>query len=182
MSGAYAQLPKAPRVVLVGLPGVGKSTVGAELAALLSVDFADSDDLIIEMTGRSIGEIFADDGEAVFRDIEAAAITDALLDFDGVLALGGGAVTTESVRDALRDTGVPVVLLTAAQEQLLARMVGSTHRPLLAGDAEARLAALAEVRGPLYREVATLIVETDYGTASDVAADIETQLAGSGDE
>ena len=87
-----------PRVVLVGLPGSGKSSVGAELARRLGVAFADSDELVEAQTGRSVGEIFAQQGEPVFRQLEADLIAAALGSFDGVLALGGGAVTTESVR------------------------------------------------------------------------------------
>jgi shikimate kinase len=166
----------APRVVLVGLPGAGKSTVGAALATLLALPFADTDDLVTEMTGRSVPEIFADDGEAVFREIEAAAIADALLDFDGILALGGGAVTTEAVRAELHAAGVPIALLTAEQDVLLSRIAGSGHRPLLAGDSAARLAELTAEREPLYVAVATLTVETDFATIDEVAAEIADRL------
>jgi shikimate kinase len=166
----------SPRVVLVGLPGAGKSTVGAELAKLLAVPFADTDDLVLEMTGRSVPEIFAEDGEGAFREIEAAAIADALLDFDGVLALGGGAVTTDAVREELQSAAVPVALLTAEQAVLLARLAGTGHRPLLSGDTAARLADLAADREPLYAEVATLTVETDFATTGEVAAEIADRL------
>jgi len=165
-----------PKVVLVGLPGAGKSSVGADLAALLGVPFADTDDLVVEMTGRSVPEIFSDDGEATFREIEAAAIADALLDFNGVLALGGGAVTTEAVRQELRDSAVTVALLTAEPAVLLRRIAGTGHRPLLAGDPAARLAELAEARLRLYDEVATLTVETDFATTVEVASEIASRL------
>ncbi len=132
-----------PRAILIGLPGVGKSTVGARLAQRLSVPFADSDRLITERTGREVAEIFSADGEAGFRELEAASIAAALVDFDGVLALGGGAVTTGSVRQALAGAGVPVVLLTASEPELLRRIGRSQHRPLLAGDPAGRLAELA---------------------------------------
>jgi shikimate kinase len=167
-----------PRVVLVGLPATGKTTVGKSVAARLGVDFADTDDMIVEMTGRAIGEIFAHDGEAAFRELEAAAIADALLDFDGVLALGGGAVTTESVRESLVDAGVPVVLLTADQDELLARVGNTTQRPLLAGDTDARLAVLRATREPLYRQVTTGTVHTDGRSVDEVADDIVGQIAG----
>jgi shikimate kinase len=163
---------------LVGLPGAGKSSVGAELALRLDCLFADTDDVVIAMTGRSVAEIFASDGETAFREVEATAIADALLDFDGVLALGGGAVTTEAVRHALQDAGVPVLMLTAEQDELLERMDGSRHRPLLAGNAAERLSELAVARDPLYREVATLTVDTTGLSVHEVVADIERQLAG----
>src|SRR5664279_5336275 len=113
-----------PRAVLVGLPGVGKSTVGQRLARRLSVRFADSDRLVAQSTGRTVRQIFELDGEAAFRSYEAAAIAGALVSFDGVLALGGGAVTTASVRQQLGVAGVPVVLLIANEGELLRRMKG----------------------------------------------------------
>jgi shikimate kinase len=163
----------------VGLPGVGKSTVGAALAANLGVDFVDSDDLILEATGRTTGQIIVDDGLEAAREIEATVVIDTLLDFGGVFSLGGGAVTTESVRQALADSRVTVVLLTASQDELLARIGTTTHRPLLAGDPAARLAELAEEREPFYTEVATLTVETDGLDVADIAQDIAAQLEAS---
>ncbi len=168
----------SPRVVLAGLPGTGKSSVGSLVAGLMSVPFADSDDLVIEMTGRTVGDLFAADGEAAFREIEANAILRALLDFDGVLALGGGAVTTPAVRSELRAAGVPVVVLLATQEELLARVSGTAHRPLLHGDTAARLAELAAERAPLYDEVATDRVETTGRSVDQVAADVILALTG----
>jgi shikimate kinase len=166
-----------PRLVLVGLPGSGKSSVGVAVADRLGVAFADSDDLVIKMTGRAIREIFERDGEAVFRELEAAAITAALVDFEGVLALGGGAVTSSSVRRELAATDVAVVLLTAEQPELLRRVAGTTHRPLLAGDAAARLADLASTRDGLYRQVATTTLDTTHREVADVAVDIVDYLS-----
>ncbi len=167
-----------PRVVLVGLPGSGKSSVGAELARRLSVPFADSDDLIVERTGRAVSDIFATGGEPAFRAYEAAAIGEALAGFDGVLSLGGGAVTTESVRRGLAGCGAPVVLLTADQDELLARIAGTGHRPLLAGDAQTRLAELAGARAQLYSEVASLTVDTGGQTVIEVAESLRARLIG----
>jgi shikimate kinase len=171
----------SPRVVLVGLPGAGKTTVGRELAGRLAVPFADSDDLIVEMTGRAIGEIFTHDGEPGFRAVEATAVTDALLDFDGVLALGGGAVTTAEVREALRAVPSPVVLLIAELEELLERVGGSHHRPLLSGDAALRLADLSEARDGLYREVAVATVDTSRRSVAEVVDAVLAQLRLAGD-
>lgn len=170
-----------PRVVLVGLPGSGKSSVGAELARRLEVPFADSDELVVAQTGRSVADIFASQGEPVFRQLEADLIAEALGNFDGVLALGGGAVTTESVRLDLAASGVLVALLTAAPDELLRRMSGTGHRPLLAGPgnpAPARLAELTVAREPLYRAVASLTVATDGRSAVEVAAALHRQLVG----
>lgn len=164
------------RAVLVGLPGVGKSSVGRRLARRWNVAFADSDDLIEAAAGRSIADIFADDGEAFFRSLEAATIVRALADFDGVLALGGGAVTTPAVRRALVAAGVPVVLLTADRDLLLKRMSGTAHRPLLAGQPAAKLAQLEAERAELYQAVATVQVNTAGLTLAAVTEAVATRM------
>src|SRR5690606_20292966 len=111
-----------PLVVLVGLPGTGKSTVGRRLAARLGCAFADSDVLIERAAGRTIPEIFAVDGEAAFRRLESDVIDNALRTFAGVLALGGGAVTSTVVRAALKAAAVPVAWLTAEHPAMLTRI------------------------------------------------------------
>ena len=167
-----------PRVVLVGLPGAGKSTVGAELARRLRVPFADTDDLVARQTGRTVSEIFSHQGEATFRQLEADMVAEALGSFDGVLALGGGAVVTESVRQDLLASGVLVVQLSAGQDELLSRLAGSRPRPLLAGDPGGRLAELAAAREPLYREVASLTVQTGGRSPAEVADGLVAHLVG----
>jgi shikimate kinase len=165
--------------VLVGLPGSGKTTTGRELAARLGVAFEDSDDVIVRTAGRSVPEIFAADGEAGFRGVEAVAVADALAAFDGVLALGGGAVLTESTRRALASAGVPVVLLRTEVPELLQRLGSGRGRPLLADDVEARLRELIVERSELYRQVATVTVDTDGHTVTEVAEAIEARLPAS---
>ena len=161
-----------PRAVLVGLPGTGKSSVGARLASRLVVPFADSDRLVSEHAGRSVAEIFAAEGEQAFRAMEAAVVLEALAGFGGVLALGGGAVTTDRVRDGLAAAAVPVVLLTAEQDELLRRLGRSPNpRPLLAGDPASRLATLAAERDELYSQVATFAVDT-AGRSIDAVTDL----------
>ena len=166
----------APRAVLFGLPGTGKSTTGRRLAKILAVPFADSDELIEAATGRRIVDIFASDGEAAFRTLEADAIAAALTDFDGVLALGGGAVLTERTRDALALSGVEVVQLQAPLDTLLARIGDARTRPLLHDDPPARLAELAAERAPIFAALATICVDTDQRTAGQVAATIAARL------
>lgn len=154
--------------VFVGMPGSGKTTVGRIVAHSLTIPFADSDHLIEEQTGRSIPDIFAEDGEAGFRQIEAAVIADALVSFDGVLSLGGGAVLTESTRQALAD--YPVFLIDVDRAELLRRVTHSaTVRPLLQADPEGGIARLAEQREPLYRAVASHTVLSDARPATNVA-------------
>lgn len=165
-----------PRAVLVGLPGAGKSTTGRRLARILGVAFADSDALIQERAGQPSGELLREAGEPEFRRVEAAVIAEALTGFDGVLALGGGALTTESTRAALRTHRVPVVLLRARVTTLLNRVGDRTSRPLLAGDPAERLRALADERSEAFAELATFAVDTDGRTPGQVAATVAARL------
>jgi shikimate kinase len=166
----------SPRAVLIGLPGSGKTTTGRRLAKILGVPFADSDELVEADAGRPVTEIFATDGEAAFRAVEQVAVTRALGEFEGVLSVGGGAVGRAATRDALRASGVPVVLLQAPLATLGARIGDAHTRPLLAGDPAGRLAALADERSSGYAELATITVDTDGRTAGQVAASIAARL------
>jgi shikimate kinase len=166
----------SPRVVLVGLPGAGKSTSGRRLAKILGLTFADSDDLVEAAEGRTVREIFAAAGESAFRDVEARAVAAALTDFDGVLALGGGALTTTSTRAALLSGEVPVVVLRAELATLGARIGDARTRPLLGTDPVGQLAVLAAERAPLYDEVGTFVVDTDGRTPGQVAATVAARL------
>ncbi|MCM3898157.1 MULTISPECIES: shikimate kinase [Actinomycetes] len=160
-------------IALVGLPGAGKSKVGRLLARHLNVPHIDTDAMIVERTGRSIAEIFASDGEAAFRQLEARAVADAL-EREAVISLGGGAVVTEAVRNRLG--GHTVVYINATHDELLRRTGSQTHRPLLLEDPSAVLCRLREEREPYYRAVATLVVPSGPGPASNVAATILEHL------
>ncbi len=149
-----------PVMVLVGLPGAGKTSAGRRSARRLEVEFADSDALIEARVGTSVSDIFATRGEAEFRALEAEVIADALTTFSGVLALGGGAVTTPAVRDVLRSSGVTVVHLATTLASALARIGDGSSRPLLRDDPAGRLAVLAEERSPLYQAVSTVEVRS----------------------
>jgi shikimate kinase len=165
------------RVVLVGLPGTGKSTSGRRLAKIMCVPFVDSDDLVEAAEGRTVREIFDADGEAAFRAAECAAITDCLAgDFDGVLSLGGGAVVHPATRAAVAASGVPVAVLRAATDTLLARVGDGRTRPLLSADPAGRLQTLAAERTPIYDSIATITVDTDQRTPGQVAAHIAARL------
>ena len=123
-----------PKVVLIGLPGTGKSTTGRRLAKILAVPFADSDELVEAATGRTVQEFFADSGEPAFRAAEAAAIIAAIGEFPGVLALGGGSLGSADTRAALTAAGATVVLLHAELDTLAQRVGDGATRPLLSGD------------------------------------------------
>lgn len=165
-----------PTVVLVGLPGAGKSTTGRRLAKILRVPFTDSDDLVEQSTGRNVRDIFAESGEAEFRRIEATTVIAALSQGEGVLALGGGALTLAVTRESLAASGVPVVLLAAAIPTLLKRVGDGHTRPLLADDPPGRLATLADQREPLYREAATFVIDTEHRSPGKVAASVAARL------
>ena len=153
-------------VVLVGAPGSGKTTVGAVLADRLHLPFHDVDAVIAERVGKPVAEIFADDGEAVFRAFEEATTVE-LLALPGVLALGGGAVLSPATRASLR--GHRVVWLRIGLAAAVKRVGLDTARPLLLGNVRGRLLTLLNERAMLYAEVATETVDTDALTPDAVA-------------
>jgi shikimate kinase len=165
-----------PKAVLVGLPGTGKTTTGRRLAKILGAPFADSDELVEAATGRSVRALFAEGGEPAFRSAEQAAVAAALADFDGVLSLGGGALSWPATRAVVAGSGVPVVLLRATVDTLVGRVGDGHSRPLLAADPPGRLRALALERNADYEAVAELVVETDGRTPGQVAATIAARL------
>jgi shikimate kinase len=170
----------APRAVLVGMPGSGKSTIGRRLARALDVPLLDTDAKIVETTGRTIADIFVE-GEAEFRRIEADVVRAALAEHDGVVSLGGGAITTPAVREALAGHVVVYLEITAAEG--IRRTSGGTTRPLLAGgDAGERFRELMTQRVPLYRQVATLRINTNRRNPGAVVRHIQTRLECAGSE
>ncbi|MGP4003715.1 shikimate kinase [Streptomyces sp. 8N706] len=156
-----------PAVVLVGPMGVGKSTVGQILADRLGVGYRDTDADIERTTGRAIPEIFIDDGEAHFRELERHAVRAAVAEHPGVLALGGGAILDEGTRALL--AGRPVVFLDVGVNEAVKRVGLNAPRPLLAVNPRQRWRELMEERRPLYTEVARTVVSTDDRTPEDVA-------------
>lgn len=165
----------APKAVLVGLPGSGKSTIGRRLAKALGVGLLDTDVAIEQRTGCSIADIFATDGEQEFRRIEEDVVRAALADHDGVLSLGGGAVTSPGVRAAL--AGHTVVYLEISAAEGVRRTGGNTVRPLLAGpDRAEKYRALMAKRAPLYRRVATMRVDTNRRNPGAVVRHILSRL------
>ncbi|WP_174188994.1 shikimate kinase [Nocardia barduliensis] len=167
--------PRAPRVVLVGPPGAGKSTIGRKLARELGVELYDTDAGIERETGRTIPEIFAEDGEPEFRRIEERVVRRAVLAERGVVSLGGGAVLSENTRTLLRNRTVVYLEISVAEG--LRRTGASTQRPLLNGaDPGAKYRELMRTRRPLYREVATVRVRTDGRSPGRVVRMIMTKL------
>jgi shikimate kinase len=159
-----------PVCVLVGPPGAGKTTVGQKVAAAMGLDFRDTDADIVAAAGKPIPDIFVDDGEPVFRTFELAAVSVALQSFDGVLALGGGAILAEQTRERLR--GHTVVYLSVELSAAAARVGLSGGRPLLAINPRATLKYLLDQRRPLYQEVATITVVTDGRSPEEIADEV----------
>ncbi|QGU04707.1 shikimate kinase [Corynebacterium comes] len=159
-----------PKVVFVGPPGAGKSTIGRRLAHALSLPLVDSDQLIEEEAGTSCGEVFSELGEPAFRQLEARHVEKAL-GTGGVVSLGGGAVLTDSTRQLLNQHCV--VWIDVSVEEGVRRTASESSRPVLAADDPvAHYRRLLEQRAPLYHEVADFRVRTDGRTPQQSVADI----------
>ncbi len=168
--------PMSKCIILVGLMGAGKTTIGRALAQRAGLQFFDSDHEIERREGCSISALFARDGEARFRDIEAEVI-DTIARRDGiVLATGGGAVLREASRRVMHARGT-VVYLRASPDELAHRTRNDRSRPLLqGGDARMKLRELFRQRDPLYRDVAHFIIDTGRPSAGMLAQLVLTQL------
>lgn len=164
-----------PRVVLVGPPGAGKSTIGRLVAQRLGLSFADSDDLVERRSGRSVADIFIDEGEAAFRERERAAVADLLSAEQGVVSLGGGAVLDPLTEDGLH--GHCVVFLDVGIADAAKRVGFGASRPLLSVNPRAQWTALMAARRPVYERVATYRVDTAAREPDDVAAEVVDRLA-----
>lgn len=163
-----------PRLVLVGPPGAGKTSVGQVLAARWAVDLLDTDQVIEREQHTTVSDIFVDQGEASFRRFEEAAVADALTTHDGVVALGGGAVLSAATRARL--TGLKVAFLDVGLAAAAGRIGLGLTRPLLLGNVRAQLKTLLDARRPLYVEVATVVVATDELDVPQVTDEVERLL------
>jgi shikimate kinase len=164
----------APVCVIVGPPGAGKSTVAGILARRLGVGLRDTDADVERVAGKRVADIFVDDGEPAFRELEVRAVGTALAEHDGVLALGGGAVTNPLTEAAL--AGHAVVFLDVQIADAAKRIGFNRDRPLLVGNPRARWMTLMEGRRPIYQRVATVTVATDGRTPDQVADEVARAL------
>jgi shikimate kinase len=167
----------AAGVVLVGPPTAGKSSVGALLARELGVPFADTDALVAKAASKPVGDVFVDDGEGVFRELERGAVARGLESFGpggGVLALGSGAVLDPDVRRML--AGTVVVYLEAGFATVAKRTGMDRPRVVIPGNPRGMLRAMLEERRPVYAELASMTVSTDDMAPEEVAADLAKRL------
>ena len=159
-----------PCLVLVGAPGAGKTTVGRIAAERLGVGFRDTDVDVEQLAGKSVADVFYDDGEPAFRDLEKRAVAAALAEHEGVLSLGGGAVLDAGTRALLAEQ--QVVLLQVGLADAARRVGLSRDRPVLALNPRAALHRLMAERAPLYEQVATVRVDTDGKTVQQVVDEV----------
>ena len=165
-----------PRVVLVGPMGAGKTTVGTVLADRWGTGFRDTDADIEESAGKPVSDIFVEDGEPHFRELERAAVAKALEEHDGVLALGGGAVLAEETRARL--AGHEVVFLRVGLADAASRVGLGVSRPLLLGNVRGQMKKLLDERAPTYEEVAVHVIDTDGRSPDEVADAVDAALQG----
>lgn len=158
-----------PHIVLVGMMGVGKSSVGRALAQRLDRPLLDTDALVEAEAGRSVRQIWREDGEEAFRELEAQILASVLAaETPSVIAAAGGVVLRPANRAALVSADAQVVWLLADIDVLLTRVRNGMHRPALDNDPEAVLRAMFSDRAPLYREVSDAIISVDQRSVSDV--------------
>lgn len=160
----------SPVIVLVGVPGSGKSTVGRLLARKLDVDFRDTDTDVEAVAGMPITDIFVSLGEPAFRKYEEGAVAAALQEHEGVLSLGGGAVLSEATRRLLANQ--PVVWLDVDLSHAAQRVGMNQSRPLLLGNVRGTMKKLLEDRAPLYASVARWKIDTADKAPTAVVAEI----------
>jgi len=167
-------------VVLIGPPGSGKTTVGFALATLLGVELRDTDRAVEDQQGRSISDIFLDDGEPRFRELERAEVLSSLSSHVGVLSVGGGAVMDPMTAAAL--TGHTVVFLDVGIADAARRVGFNNSRPLMAVNPRAQWTRMMELRRPTYERLATFTVLTAGKAPQDIAAEIAQRLGRAGPE
>ena len=165
------------RILLVGMMGAGKTTVGRALAAQLGYGYVDSDHQVENRTGQTVRQIFETRGEAAFRQEEKLALGEALAgDAPVVVSVAGGAVLDPDNRERLRHAGL-VVWLRARPEVLAKRVLDANHRPLLGDDPLSALSLLYRVRAPFYEELADVVIDVEQRTPGEVVHEVLDHLA-----
>jgi shikimate kinase len=164
------------RIILIGPPGSGKSTVGPALAARLKVPFFDTDTLIEQSSSRKITDIFVEDGEDVFREIEFTILQQALEKEVGVISLGGGAPISNRAQVAVIASKSAVVFLDVSLATAAPRVGFNRDRPLLLGNPRAQWQSLSEKRRPIYEKLASESIKGDDMSVEEIVDAIELRL------
>ena len=160
----------APRVILIGPMGSGKTTIGQLLASDLGIPFRDTDHAIEERAGKTVSDIFMEDGEDEFRILEKKVLREELLSDDTVLALGGGAPISIDAQSALRAIASPVVYLDISLATVAPRIGFNRDRPLLLHNPRGQWQTLMEARRPIYESIADTVIDVNEKTESEIVA------------
>lgn len=162
----------APRVILIGPMGSGKTTIGQLLAAQWNIPFRDTDHVIEEMSGKSVSDIFLEDGEDEFRILEKKVLRQELLSDETVLALGGGAPISIDAQSALRAIASPVIYLDISLASVAPRIGFNRDRPLLLHNPRGQWQTLMEARRPIYEAIADTIIDVNDKSESEIVSQI----------
>jgi shikimate kinase len=164
------------KIVLIGPPGAGKTSIGKALSKELGLAFIDSDAEIERISGKTISEIFVDQGEAVFRKTEVETVTRILAEFEGVVALGGGAPINPEIQKVLLNSEYPVIFIDVSISQAANRIGFNKDRPLLMINPRQQWLHLMSERRPIYEKLATIAVSSDNSKPSEVAKTITDKI------
>jgi shikimate kinase len=164
------------KIVLIGPPGAGKSSIGKALAKELNLNFIDSDSEIEKISHKKISEIFIEDGEPAFRLLEVDVVRKVLSDFDGVISLGGGAPINKEIQEVLEDVDYPVVFIDVSIAQAATRIGFNKDRPLLLVNPRQQWISLMNDRRPIYEKLASQTISSDNQKPHEVAKQISDKL------
>ncbi len=167
------------KIVLIGPPGAGKSSIGKALAKELNLNFIDSDSEIEKISHKRISEIFIEDGEPAFRLLEVDVVRKILADFEGVISLGGGAPINPEIQEVLQDANYPVVFIDVSIAQAATRIGFNKDRPLLLVNPRQQWISLMNDRRPIYEKLASQTISSDNQKPHEVAKQISDKLKAS---
>jgi len=165
------------RIVLIGAPGSGKTTVGVSLAAHLQWPFVDTDALIEMKESKRITDIFVNEGEEYFREIEFKVLQEVLLEPSAVISLGGGAPISQRAQEALLASESSIVFLDVSLATAAPRVGFNRDRPLLLGNPRAQWQALSDQRRPIYEKLSTLSIKVDDMSVDEIISIIESSIS-----